>query len=141
MYERKETGYLFLLSAVLNRIFSYISTGDTQEGSGGGYTEAAISYIKQNLSDASLSVEDLAKSLGVSVAHLRRKFHQVLGMSPKQYIDKLRMETARMLIETGFYSQAEIAERCGFGDVDYFRTVFKRKNGVTVRAYRKREET
>lgn len=140
VYERKEAGYLFQLSSLLNKIFAAISTHETEHLTEKAYVAAAVAYIKQNLSDASLSVGALAEEVGVSPAQLRRGFHQSTGVSPKRYIDDLRAETARMLIETGFYSQAEIAERCGYSDVDYFRTVFKRKNGVSVRGFKKKEK-
>lgn len=139
VFQKKEAGYLFHLSSLLNRIFAAISTKETERLDQREYVSAAVSYIKQNLSDTSLSVARLAEEVGVSPAQLRRRFHQSTGISPKQYIDDQRAETARMLIETGFYSQAEIAERCGYADVDYFRTVFKKKNGVSIRGFKKKE--
>ena len=141
VWEKKEAGYLFRLAAILNRIFAAVSPSTATERDEKSYVSAAVAYIRRSLADTDLTVAHLAKEVGVSTAQLRRGFHQTLGMSPKQYIGELRAETAKTLIETGFYSQAEIAERCGYADVDYFRTAFKRRNGVTVRAYRKKEES
>jgi AraC-like DNA-binding protein len=58
-------------------------------------------------------------------------------MSPKQYLDDVRIEHAKVLLESAYYTQAEIAARCGFDDVKYFRTAFKHHTGKTPGAYMK----
>ena len=55
--------------------------------------------------------------------------------SIKEYLDTLRIQYAKSLLETGYFSQTEIASRCGFSDAGYFRTVFKRKLGKNIRQY------
>ena len=82
-----------------------------------------------------LSIDSLAKRANVSPAQYRRKFRQIYGESPKQYLDSLRFNYAKSLLETGYFSQKEIAFRCGFSDVVYFRTAFKRENGKSIREY------
>ena len=76
-----------------------------------------------------------AKQACVSPAYYRREFNRVYGTSPKEYFDALRIQYAKSLLETGYFSQKEIAMRCGFADVAYFRTVFKRKIGKSIRQY------
>ncbi len=136
LYEKKEAGYLFRLSAVLNEIFASVAPTAKAPASRKAYIDTALAYIKQNLSDTMLSVSMVAEQVAVSESQLRRGFHQALGISPKQYIDALRMERARALLETEYYTQAEVAERCGYADVDYFRTAFKQKNGMCIKKYK-----
>ena len=92
-------------------------------------------YIRQNFWNSELSIENLAKQACVSPAYYRREFKRVYGTSPKDYLDTLRIQYAKSLLETGYFSQKEIAWRCGYTDVDYFRTVFKRKIGKNIKAY------
>ena len=92
-------------------------------------------YIRQNFWNSELSIENLAKQACVSPAYYRREFKRVYGTSPKDYLDTLRIQYAKSLLETGYFSQKEIAWRCGYTDVDYFRTVFKRKIGKSIKAY------
>ncbi len=94
-------------------------------------------YIRQNLSDSSLSVAKLAERACVSVALFRREFKRLYGTSPKQYLDSLRIQYAKTLLETNYFSQTEIALRCGFSDTAYFRTAFKNKTGQSITAYLK----
>ena len=92
-------------------------------------------YMRQNFGDVGLSVDAVANKMHVSPAFFRREFHRVYGTSPKVYLDTLRLQYAKTLLETGYFSQKEIAERCGFSDVGYFRTVFKRKTGKSMKQY------
>ncbi|PKM62857.1 MAG: AraC family transcriptional regulator, partial [Firmicutes bacterium HGW-Firmicutes-21] len=65
----------------------------------------------------------------------RRLFERVYEMPPVKYIKMLRMENAKRLLETGFYSVNEVAFRSGFASASYFSTEFKRDSGVTPREY------
>lgn len=92
-------------------------------------------YMRQNFWDPELSVEELSKLACISPAYYRREFSRVYKVSPKGYLDSLRIQYAKSLLETGYFSQKEIAQRCGYTDVSYFRTVFKKKVGKSIRAY------
>lgn len=92
-------------------------------------------YMRQNFWDPQLSIESLAKRACVSPAYYRREFKRIYGTSPKEYLDSLRIQYAKSLLETDYFSQKEISSRCGFSDVGYFRTVFKRKIGKSIKAY------
>ncbi len=92
-------------------------------------------YMRQNFWNPELSIEELSKKIGVCPAFFRREFNRVYGTSPKAYLDTLRIQYAKSLLETDYFSQKEISSRCGFSDVGYFRTVFKRKIGKTIKEY------
>lgn len=92
-------------------------------------------YMRQNFWNSELSIENLVMLACVSPAYYRREFKRVYGTSPKDYLDTLRIQYAKSLLATGYFSQKEIAWRCGYTDVDYFRTVFKRKIGKSIKAY------
>lgn len=92
-------------------------------------------YMRQNFWNPELSIENMAKQTCVSAAYYRREFNRVYGASPKEYLDTLRIQYAKSLLETDYFSQKEISSRCGFSDVSYFRTVFKRKMGKSITQY------
>ena len=92
-------------------------------------------YMRQNFWNTALSIDQLAKQACVSSAYYRREFHRLYGTSPKEYLDTLRIQYAKSLLETDYFSQKEISARCGFSDVGYFRTVFKRKMGKSITQY------
>lgn len=123
-----ETAVLYEILGELQRDFGNFNT------SVGGVAETA-DYIKQNFFNPGLTVDSLAKRANVCPAQYRRKFRQLYGKSPKQYLDSLRFDYAKSLLETGYFSQKEIAFRCGFSGVEYFRTAFKKETGKCIRDY------
>ena len=92
-------------------------------------------YMRQNFWDTQLSIDFLAKQACVSPAYFRREFHRLYSTSPKEYLDALRIQYAKSLLETDYFSQKEIAARCGYSDVGYFRTVFKKRIGKSITQY------
>ena len=93
--------------------------------------------IRQRYTDSDLNVEALAALCGISVTYFRRLFHQLHGMSPKEYICSLRIEHARTLLKSQQFTIAQIAELSGFGDPCYFSREFRKRVGETPSACRK----
>ena len=87
-------------------------------------------------SDAPLRVGDLARAAGMSSDRLERAMQRVLGISPKQYILRIRAERAATLLATTERSVAHIAADCGYYDQSQLTRQFRRHIGVTPRDYR-----
>lgn len=81
------------------------------------------------------SVADLADRAGVSPRHFARLFREEVGITPSAWVEGVRIEAARQLLEEGLPPKRASA-RCGFVDVETFRRAFQRKLGVTPAAYR-----
>ncbi len=88
--------------------------------------------------DGDLSVPTLAGRLHVSERHLSRLFAAELGTTPGACVEEMRVERARLLLETGDAQLAEIARCCGFRTVETLRRSFARRLGVSPRDYRLR---
>jgi transcriptional regulator GlxA family with amidase domain len=88
--------------------------------------------------DDDLSVPALAERVFMSPRNFARAFKREVGMTPAAYVETLRVERARTLLETGGESVGEVARRCGFGTVETMRRVFKRRLGVSPGDYRER---
>lgn len=84
------------------------------------------------------SVEGVSRHIGVSTRTLSRRFQTALGMPPSAYLEAVRLESARRLLEATDLSVHEIAGRIGFGDSTSFRRAFKRSAGVSPLEYRRR---
>ena len=124
----RENSVLYEILGELSRDFGLLNTKKN-------YIAESAEYMKQNFFNPVLSIDGLAKRANVSPAQYRRKFRQLYGKSPKQYLDSLRYNYAKSLVETGYFSQKEIAFRCGFSSVEYFRTAFKKKNSINLKEY------
>ena len=131
-----DIGSTYRITSVVYEILAELigDVGFTADPKDNRIIEAA-EYMRQNFWDPAISVEGMAKQTCVSCAYFRREFHRVYGTSPKEYLDTLRIQYAKSLLETGYFSQKEISARCGYSDVSYFRTVFKRKIGKSIKEY------
>ncbi|MET1068505.1 MAG: helix-turn-helix transcriptional regulator [Pseudomonas prosekii] len=78
---------------------------------------------------------DLAKRLTVSERTLIRRFNAVLEQSPLTYLQNLRIDTARTLLEVGDLSTERIAQYVGYSDISSFSRLFRERVGFTPRAY------
>lgn len=92
-------------------------------------------FIDRNFADTALSVSSLAQQAGISEVYFRREFGKSFGTSPVAYIKKVRIENAKALLRTGYYSVTETAMMCGFDSISYFSAEFRRAVGCTPREY------
>jgi transcriptional regulator GlxA family with amidase domain len=83
-------------------------------------------------------VTALAHVAGVSPRHLTRLFRADTGMTPGQYVESVRLEAARALLEGGGDSVEHIAQAAGFGSSESMRRAFQQMLGVAPSEYRAR---
>ncbi len=95
--------------------------------------QTALTYAKQHLSKP-LSVNDLAKAAFLSPRQFSRLFRQETGRSPAKAIERLRVESARLMMEAGRFSAEEIARKNGFGNRERMRRSFVRAFGQSPQA-------
>ena len=88
-----------------------------------------------------IKVEDLAKSCHISETHFRRVFTSYMKMSPLEYINTVRINTACELLKKTDEPVADIAHKCGFTTNSTFNRNFKQLMGVTPLEWRKRPES
>lgn len=80
-------------------------------------------------------VEELAESLGVSKSHLIRVFRAAMGLSPGQYLTRVRLDAAKQLLAHREYNLDVVASLCGFSGANYLCRVFKKVVGCSPRAW------
>jgi transcriptional regulator GlxA family with amidase domain len=94
--------------------------------------QTALAYAKEHLS-SSLSVDDLANAAFLSPRQFSRLFKEETGQSPAKAIERLRVESARLMLEAGRFSAEEIARKNGFGNRERMRRSFVRAFGQPPR--------
>jgi AraC family transcriptional regulator len=109
----------------------------------GGFPPNAESRVTRSIrtidrhSDAPLTLEALATEAGLSPYHFLRTFERLTGVTPHQYVRRVRLREAanRLVAETG--TVLEIALDCGFGDVSNFNRAFRTEFGRSPLAFRR----
>jgi AraC family L-rhamnose operon transcriptional activator RhaR len=97
----------------------------------------AAQYIHDNLG-RKLSLAEIANYLHVSPRHLARLFNEFTGISVAAYIERARLDRARILLIKSDKALKEVAREVGFEDVAHFNRVFARGTGVPPGEFRRR---
>lgn len=97
--------------------------------------EKAMEFIRVNY-PKDLSLEDVAAHVNVSGSYFSTYFKQETGESFIEYLTRLRMEKAKMLMMNAELRLYEICQLVGYQDVKYFSRLFKRNVGVSPAEYR-----
>ena len=84
-----------------------------------------------------MSLESLADRYSVNKNYLSTRFHKEVGMTVTDYINLTRVRRSLKLLSSTTLSMAEIAERCGFSDANYYTRTFRKIHGTTPSEYRK----
>jgi DNA-binding response OmpR family regulator len=95
----------------------------------------AIDYIRENMEDPELSVENMSKALGMSRTHLHRKLKALTNQSPIEFIKVIRMKQAAYLLSTGKLSVSEVGYKVGYNTPSYFSSSFNAHFGMSPTAY------
>jgi transcriptional regulator GlxA family with amidase domain len=83
-------------------------------------------------------VEQLVQRSGVPERSFKRRFRRATGCAPLEYVQALRLEQAKRLLETGELPVDEISVAVGYENPAFFRRLFKRSTGLTPAVYRRR---
>jgi AraC family transcriptional regulator len=97
-----------------------------------------VESIRANLQN-DLDLDERAREVNLSTSRLRHLFKTETGLSPAQYLKKLRMEKAKELGDDTFMRVKEIMNAVGLSNSSHFTHNFKRAHGLTPTECRKRE--
>lgn len=100
------------------------------------YSSRAIAYISEHISEK-ISVTDLAEAVGISNEYLSRIFKTETGQTLVSYINMMKLETIKELMDTQYFSLKEAGRRVGIENEAYLNRLFKNYTGVTSTEYRK----
>lgn len=128
---REATGLLF---ALMSRWIVEDKQGPTAEDPAIAI-EKALRFVYEDLSRV-VSVDNMAEVAGMTTTVFRRHFRQVMGVTPKHYYDRLRMEAAMRLLLKGT-SVKEVAKQVGFSDAFHFTRAYRRMYNIAPKRVRK----
>ncbi len=100
----------------------------------------AISWFQLQYAQP-LSIDHIARSLGYHRTHLSKMFRTVTGLSPMQYLLRIRMERAAQLLQEGELSVKQVASFVGYNDALYFSKQFRKWSGFTPSDYARQQRS
>lgn len=87
---------------------------------------------------AQITVEDMARSAALGTRTLNRRFRDATGLTPLEYLQRVRLEAAKRLLETSDAGVGQITSRIGYADIRSFTRLFRRHTGITPLEHRRR---
>lgn len=116
---------------------SYFSTFQPSKDHTDELVAKAQSKIEENYQDAA-TIEELIKDIPSSRRNIVRRFKQITGITPIEYLQQTRIEAAKKLLEKTSQQMNEIIYSSGYNDPKAFRKVFKKSVGMTPTQYREK---
>ncbi|WP_239614291.1 response regulator transcription factor [Cohnella mopanensis] len=129
----KETRYMGLierLAAIAEGMANSMENSGTDK-----QIKRMIDVIHRNYGE-NLKLEKLAELFNYNSAYLGKLFRQATGEHFNTYLDKVRIEQAKTLLEQGL-KVYQVAEKVGYANVDYFHTKFRKYVGTSPTGYKK----
>ncbi|MNK22838.1 HTH-type transcriptional regulator CdhR [compost metagenome] len=116
---------------------SYFSTFQPSKDHTDELVAIAQTKIEANYQDAA-TIEELIKDIPTSRRNIVRRFKQITGITPIEYLQQTRIEAAKKLLEKTNQQMNEIIYSSGYNDPKAFRKVFKKSVGMTPTQYREK---
>ena len=97
----------------------------------------AEAWLKRHF-DKKISVEEAADAVAMGGRNFKRRFKAATGETPLEYLQRLRIESAKRQLEQSGRSSLKVIWSVGYEDASSFRRLFKKHTGVTMEQYRRR---
>ena len=110
-------------------------TDDSSLGQPESWLQKGQEYIQIHYADG-INVERVSAYVGVERTHFTKQFTKCYGITPIRYIQSLKLQEAKQLLEQTDYALAEIAASLGYTDLFSFSKAFKKMEGISPTAYR-----
>ncbi|HEY1874143.1 MAG TPA: helix-turn-helix domain-containing protein [Steroidobacteraceae bacterium] len=94
-----------------------------------------MAYVDARLGGP-ISLDDLANVAGVSRFHFHRQFRKTVGVTPREYVLRARIERAKGLLTDSDLTVGEVSGAVGFADQSHFSNIFRRLTAMTPRGFR-----
>lgn len=138
---QRKRGRLFACYSILTQIILRVSRLYEEDSDNSAQKNlfqlgSVLGEIQRNFKKP-LNINGLSEKAAMSPSSFYRSFRKTMGVSPIEYILSLRLTHARNLLESSDKNISEIAEESGFQDSNYFTRMFRKKFGISPRAFRK----
>ncbi len=123
----------------LHLLRHYTASGDGRQRLVGGLSgkklRRVLDFVDTNYA-SDLGLSELAAVTGMSTFHFAREFKRATGVTPHQYLIKLRIERAKELLSRSEMPLVDVGFTAGFSHQSHFTRLFRKLTGTTPQSYR-----
>lgn len=113
-------------------------SGEESRGSYSEVIQEALSYLQENYENPDMSTNVVAQKVNLSNSWLSTKFKEEVGIGVSDYLNGIRVQKAKQLLDQSDYMIYEVAEMTGFTSSQYFSKIFKQLTGLTPNEYKRK---
>lgn len=136
-FKGKKTNYEYICLSILYEILSLMNLTTPRVNTDSNPTfNFAKQYLDSHIYESDFTIDKLCKFSNISRTYFNQLFKKFYNKTPTNYINDIRIKKAKHLLNSGNYSNDEIAFLCGFNSVKYFYVVFKKLTGQTTLEYK-----
>ena len=99
-----------------------------------------VKWLESHLSEK-IGIDRIVAHIGYSRTQVFNLFHENTGLTPADFLSRLRIKNAKQLLETTGHSAVQIANMCGFSTASVFNAAFRRHTGTTPLEWRLRHNS
>jgi len=103
------------------------------------FVEKIFALIHENIANDALDVQFLANKLNISRSNLHSKIKSLMKMNTSEFINTVRINQAKELMQSGNLTISEISYKVGYSDNAYFSKIFKKISGLTPGEFRRNQ--
>lgn len=139
VWTKKQPGYKYESKSILYKILAKIEKeqAEAELMASNDKIIDAFEHIHSHFADRTLSIESLASLCGMSDTYFRKLFVERFSVTPLKYINRLKLNYAKELLLSDYYTVEEIAEKCGFNNINYFSLFIKKETGLSPTALKR----
>ena len=128
---------MIAMSALYDIILLMISEHDREYQPSGTVAKLApaMAVIETRFSDNELGISELSSLCGMSEVYFRKLFSEHYGVSPKEYLIRMRIEYAKSLLASEQFTVSEVATLCGYAEPCHFSREFSKHVGLSPKQY------
>lgn len=130
---KKRTQLRDSISGLFYNLLMELEEHDVQEKGYSDVVARTVVYQREHFAEP-ISLNSIAKHIGVNSSYLSRIFHEETGTTLTDHLNQIRIEHAKRLLEEDV-SLKELAGLCGFRNYNYFLRIFKKYTGMSPREY------
>ncbi|MCO4158561.1 helix-turn-helix domain-containing protein [Citrobacter amalonaticus] len=127
----------FILLLILQQIASAVGSETHGDNAGVALAYKARKHIRTQY-HLPISTSQLARELHCNADYLGRVYRRIFHMTMTEAIHRQRVSAAEKLLISDSLALSEVAQKCGFNDVGYFRQIFRKHTGLTPAAWKRR---
>lgn len=121
--------------ALMIELYHALRFDAAERHSGARAVARAADYMEAHYAEQ-ITLSDLAHAADLSEGYLCRLFSQYFHARPIAYLNRLRIQKAKVMLNRSYLSVESVAEACGFENPSYFTKLFRQTEGITPSAYR-----